>query len=119
MTAAIGLVALPFAVAGALFNAFRSLDSIKSDAKDRVRSALENNRSAACKNLNAGISKVYAACLSAVQKMPEEIVEKFSAEFAQAQSSYNSQLQSANSQINQLNKQLEQLRVIVSKTSKN
>lgn len=114
---AAGLIALPFVVAGTIFNTFRPLDSIKSDAKDRVRSALESNRDAACRILNDSISKVYDRYLNAAQQMPKKIVERFSAEFSQAQSLYNHQLQSTNHQIAQLNSQLEQLHMIASKIS--
>lgn len=115
---AFGVIALPFAVAGALFNAFRSLDGIKSEAKDRVRSALESNRGKACEKLQEGISKVYSRYLAAAQQMPEKVVSTFSAEFAEAQKIYNRQMQSTNDQIMKLNGQLSQLRMIAAQLTK-
>ena len=119
LRAAGGIIALPFAVVGWLFNALRSLDSMKNDAKNKVRSALESNRTAACEKLKESISKIYDGYLSAARKLPEKMVELFSAEFSRAQNSYNRQIQSINNQINQLNTQLEKLRENASKFSKN
>ncbi len=119
LKAAGGIIALPFAIVGWLYNAFRSLDSMKNVAKDKVRSALESNRTAACEKLQESISTIYDGYLSAARKLPEKMVELFSAEFSRAQNLYNSQIQSINNQTNQINDQLGQLRRIASRFSKN
>lgn len=119
LKAAGGIIALPFALVGWLFNALRSLDSMKNDAKNKVRFALESNRTTACEKLKESISKIYDGYLSAARKLPEKMVELFSVEFSRAQNSYNNQMQSINNQISQLNDQLGQLRKIASRFSKN
>lgn len=106
---ALGVILFPFALGGMLYNWFRSLDAIQSEAKERVSQMLESNCASLCESLTKGIATLGSNYKTAAKKLPNALKSMYAVEYEVAQTEFEKQQHTIQDQMEQQKTYLAQL----------